>query len=73
MPEVVLAMSAGAPGATTITDSLSSNPAWADVPAVQNERVYEIDFELYLQAPGPRVGEALDGLAELLYPEAFGP
>jgi iron complex transport system substrate-binding protein len=72
-PEVVLATSAGAPGATTITESLAENPAWADVPAVQNERVYEIDKEIYLQAPGPRVGEALDNLAKLLYPEAFAP
>jgi iron complex transport system substrate-binding protein len=72
-PDVVLALSAGPPGGTTITDSLAGNPAWANVPAVQNERAYEIDFEVYLQAPGPRVGEALDGLAKLLYPEAFGP
>jgi iron complex transport system substrate-binding protein len=72
-PGVVLAISAGPPGGTTITESLSTNPGWADVPAVRNERVYEIDKEIYLQAPGPRVGEALDNLAKLLYPEVFGP
>lgn len=72
-PDVVLAISAGPPGGQTITESLSENPAWADVPAVQNGRVYEIDKEIYLQAPGPRVGQGLDNLARLLYPEAFGP
>jgi iron complex transport system substrate-binding protein len=72
-PDVVLAITAGPPGGTTITESLASNPGWADVPAVESGRVYEISAELYLQAPGPRVGEALEGLAKLLYPEVFGP
>jgi len=72
-PDVVLAITAGPPGGTTITDSLSSNPAWADVPAVRNNRVSEISAEVYLQAPGPSAGEALADLAKLLYPEVFGP
>ena len=71
-PDVVLAITAGPPGGTTITDSLSSNPAWADIPAVTSGRVTEIDAEVYLQAPGPRAGEALAELAKLLYPEVFG-
>jgi iron complex transport system substrate-binding protein len=71
-PDVVLGITAGPPGGTTITESLASNPGWADVPAVKSGRVYEISAELYLQAPGPRVGEALEGLAKLLYPEVFG-
>ena len=70
---MVLAITAGPPGGTTITESLSSNPAWADVPAVKNGRVTEIDLEIYLQAPGPRVEDALGELAVLLYPEVFGP
>ena len=71
-PDVVLAITAGPPGGTTITGSLSSNPAWAEVPAVKNGRVSEISAEIYLQAPGPRVGDALAELAKLLYPEVFG-
>ena len=67
-PDVVLAITAGPPGSTTITASLSSNPAWADVPAVQNGHVSEISMEIYLQAPGPRAGDALTELAKLLYP-----
>ncbi len=69
-PDVVLAITAGPGG--TITESLSANPAWAEVPAVQNGRVAEIDAEIFLQAPGPRVDQALERLATLLYPEELG-
>ena len=68
-PDVVLAITASPPGSTTITESLSSNPAWAEVPAVAANRVSEISAELFLQAPGPRAGVALDTLAKLLYPD----
>ncbi len=67
-PDVVLSITAGPPGGTTLTASLSSNPAWADVPAVQNKRVSEISLVIYLQAPGPRAGDALTELSKLLYP-----
>jgi iron complex transport system substrate-binding protein len=70
-PEVILAITAGPPGSTAITQSLASNPAWASVPAVQNGRVHEIDLVLYLQAPGPRAGQALQELAALVYPDVF--
>ena len=72
-PDVILAITAGPPGGPTITDSLSADPSWASVPAVKNGRVAEISAELYLQAPGPRAGQALEELAALLYPETFGP
>ena len=71
-PDVVLAITAGPPGGATITGSLASNPAWASVPAVEDGRVSEISAELYLQAPGPRVGQALEELSKLLYSEVFG-
>jgi iron complex transport system substrate-binding protein len=70
-PDLVLAITARSE--TTITESLSENPAWADVPAVQDGRVAEIDVEMFLQAPGPRVDQAIAKLAMLLYPEVFGP
>jgi iron complex transport system substrate-binding protein len=72
-PDVILAITAGPPGSPTITDSLSGDPSWTGVPAVENGRVTEISAELYLQAPGPRAGQALEELAALLYPETFGP
>jgi iron complex transport system substrate-binding protein len=69
-PEVILAITA-APG-QTLSEALSSDPAWATVPAVANGRVHEIDAQIFLQAPGPRASEGLQTLSELLYPEIFG-
>jgi iron complex transport system substrate-binding protein len=69
-PEVVVAITA-APG-QTISEGLAANPAWAGVPAVKNQRVQEIDAQVFLQAPGPRAGEGLLTLAKLLYPDVFG-
>ena len=69
-PEVVLAITA-APG-QTLSEGLSSDAAWASVPAVVNGRVHEIDTQIFLQAPGPRAAEGLQTLAELLYPDIFG-
>ena len=67
-PDIVLGITAGPPGGTTITAGLSSNPAWSGVPAVANQHVSEISAEIFLQAPGPRAGTALAMLAGLLYP-----
>ena len=71
-PEVVLAITQGPPGGQTLTDLLASDPAYASLPAVQNDALHEIDADIYQQAPGPRAGEALDELAALLYPDIFG-
>jgi ABC-type Fe3+-hydroxamate transport system substrate-binding protein len=37
------------------------------VAAVQDGRVFELDLEVYLQAPGPRAADGLRELALLLY------
>jgi iron complex transport system substrate-binding protein len=68
-PDVVVAITA-APG-QTISEGLAANPAWAEVPAVANGRVHEIDAQIFLQAPGPRAGEGLETLAKLLHPDVF--
>jgi len=72
-PDVILAITAGPPGGTTITQALSADSAWSAIPAVKNKRVSEISADLFLMAPGPRVGDALDQLAALLYPTAASP
>lgn len=72
-PDVVLSITAGPPSDNTITASLSSNPAWADVPAVKNKRVTEINSDIFLQAPGPRAGDGLEVLAKLLSPAGPNP
>ncbi len=72
-PDVILAITEGPPGGKTITETLSADPAWSAIPAVKNKRVSEISADLFLQAPGPRVGDALDQLARLLYPTGTSP
>lgn len=69
-PEVILGITAGPPG-DTITKALSGNPGWGTISAVQNNRVFEIPVDIFLQAPGPRAGEGLDMLARYLYPDVF--
>lgn len=65
MPDIVLILSAGEGG---LADDIRSDPAWAAVPAVNNNRLHELDRELFLRAPGPRVVEALETLLPLLWP-----
>ena len=72
-PDIILSITAGPPSANTISASLASNAAWADVPAVKNKHVTEINVEIFLQAPGPRAGDGLAVLAKLLYPTGANP
>jgi iron complex transport system substrate-binding protein len=71
-PDVVLAITQGPPGEQTLSDMLTTDATYASLPAVQSGAVHEIDADVYQQAPGPRAGQALDELAELLYPDIFG-
>ncbi|MCL7746566.1 ABC transporter substrate-binding protein [Halalkalibacter alkaliphilus] len=43
---------------------------WAEVPAVQNEQVFDVDNDTVTR-PGPRLIEGVETLAELIYPEVF--
>jgi iron complex transport system substrate-binding protein len=51
-------------------DSVKSRPGWAAISAVANNRVYPIDDSL-VSRPGPRIVDALETLAKLLYPDRF--
>lgn len=66
-PDVVLALNSGAGG---LAAQVKQSPAWANSSAVRNNRVFEVDIALFLRSPGPRVGDALEQLAALLYPNA---
>lgn len=72
-PDLILAISAVKEGDETISDRLKSDPAWSSLSAVEAGRVHEIDYRIFLIAPGPRAGEALDTLVRLLYPSATFP
>ncbi len=66
-PGVVLVLSSGQGG---LAAQVRAHPAWAGSAAVRGNRVYELDTSLYLRSPGPRVAEAIEQLAALLFPGA---
>lgn len=51
-------------------ETVAARPGWAGVSAVRNGRVYTVNPDL-VSRPGPRLVEALEALAALLYPNAF--
>jgi iron complex transport system substrate-binding protein len=66
-PEVIiLADTAGGESVETV----KARPGWGNISAVKNDRIYVIDPDI-VSRPGPRLVEALDTLAQALYPERF--
>ena len=47
---------------------LQESEAWADVDAVKNGRVYVLPYELFAVNPGIRAADALQTLADIMYP-----
>jgi iron complex transport system substrate-binding protein len=47
-------------------ETVSARPGWDAIPAVQNQRIHTVDPDI-VSRPGPRVIEALETLAGLLY------
>lgn len=48
------------------------NPAWNELRAVRNKRVFFLPMELFLLNPGIRYDEAVLYMAKLVYPEIYG-
>jgi iron complex transport system substrate-binding protein len=53
-------------------DRLRQTDGWKQLPAVQNGRIYFVDGD-WLLRPGPRLVDALEGMARHLHPQAFVP
>jgi iron complex transport system substrate-binding protein len=51
-------------------DTVKARPGWGSISAVRNDRIFAIDPDI-VSRPGPRCVDALDTLAEFLYPERF--
>lgn len=66
-PEVIIL--ADEPAGIT-AQSVKARPGWQNIAAVKNDRIYVVDPDL-VSRPGPRLVEALQTLAQLLYPERF--
>jgi iron complex transport system substrate-binding protein len=72
-PEIILLLPCGFKIAQTVADFslLTTNPAWKDLRAVQNGRVYLIDGHHFFNRPGPRLVESAEIVAEILHPHHF--
>lgn len=51
--------------------TLTQHPGWAELRAVQQDRVYITDGNQYFNRPGPRLVDSLEILAEVLHPGLF--
>ncbi|MEY2504278.1 MAG: iron complex transport system substrate-binding protein [Verrucomicrobiota bacterium] len=72
-PEIILLLPCGFKIEQTIRDLnlLTENPAWDNLRAVRNGRVYVIDGHHFFNRPGPRLVESAEIVAEILHPELF--
>lgn len=69
-PDVILAPSTHATPVTL--ESILSRSGWADVRAIRDKRVHLIDGD-QISRCGPRVVDALEEIARMLYPNRFPP
>ena len=51
-------------------EEVMKRPAWHDVPAVRNERIYDVNSDAVTRS-GPRLVEGVEELASFVYPEVF--
>ncbi len=49
---------------------IKSREGWKDIKAIQNDQVFFLDSDI-TSRPGPRIGDAVELVAETVYPEAF--
>lgn len=72
-PDVILLLPCGFKIAQTVRDLnlLTENPAWANLRAVKQGRVFAIDGHHFFNRPGPRLVESAEIVAEILHSERF--
>jgi iron complex transport system substrate-binding protein len=66
-PDVILTISPAPAPAPRLSEILKDVPGYSDLDAVKAGGVHELDVTLFLQAPGPRVVEAMRAMFSLLY------
>lgn len=67
-PEVIIGPSSH--GSALIAEKIATRPGWANIKAVQNNRIYLLDSDM-VSRPGPRVVDVLEEIARDLYPDLF--
>jgi iron complex transport system substrate-binding protein len=72
-PEVVLISCCGFTAERTMEEIgvLRNVPAWDDVPAMRDGRVFVTDGTAYFSRPGPRLVDSLELLAHIIHPDVF--
>ena len=72
-PDVILLLPCGFKIEQTLRDLnlLTGNPAWPNLRAVKEGRVYAIDGHHFFNRPGPRLVESAEIVAEILHPDRF--
>lgn len=73
-PDVILIVTMGdeAEALAYLEANFESNPAWAGLTAVKNDRVEVLPKELFHYKPNARWGESYAYLAKILYPDLAG-
>ena len=72
-PDIILILPCGfsIPQIQEHLPTLTSQPTWNTLQAVQNGRVYATDGNQYFNRPGPRLVESLEIMAEIFHPHIF--
>lgn len=72
-PDVILYQTMGSQDKAVkkIHEMFMDNPAWKDLKAVKEERVFELPKDLFTYKPNERFAESYLTLAKILYPDAF--
>jgi iron complex transport system substrate-binding protein len=73
LPEVIILSPCGMDlaKALELAPQLVTLPAWSELPAVKQNRVFAVDANSYFARPAPRVVEGVELLAHLIHPEEF--
>jgi len=69
-PEVIIVqtMTGGIP--TISKEELEEHPAWGEMTAVKQDKIYFIEGDL-VSRPGPRIVRGLEEIAKIIHPELF--
>ena len=72
-PDIIIAMPCGFPIERTLKEMaiLLQQPAFSNLKAVKNNRVYIADGNQYFNRPGPRIVDSIEIFAEIIHPKQF--
>ena len=63
-PDLIVTITPAPEPAPRLSDTITRIPPFAGLTAIQTRSIFEGDVTLLLQAPGPRIVEAVESLSE---------